>query len=58
MKNLSNLYLVRHDGTTGSYPSNDTALDYAAKDPERGVLRLEKKILKGTEYARWKIAYL
>lgn len=57
-QHLTALWIVRKNGTTDTYISNDSAPDLQHKNPARGIARLEKNILMGTESTKWEIAYL
>lgn len=59
MKNcLSRLFIVRKNGSTGNFPSNDNAHNLAEGNREAGVKKLESGVLMGSEENRWEIAYL
>jgi len=48
---LTNLFIVRKDGTTGTYPSNHN------RNSAKGIAKL-KNILTGKEKGNWEVAYL
>lgn len=57
-KYLTCLYVVRFNGTTGSYPSNDTAPALQHQKPDIGIKKLEAGVLEKSERGMWESAYL
>lgn len=57
-KHLTRLYVVRFDGSTGCYISNDNAHSLATGYKEGGIKKLEQNVLGGSENQKWEIAYL
>ena len=57
-KCLSRLFIVRRNGSTGNFPSNDNAHNIAESNRESGIKKLESGVLDGSEANRWEIAYL
>jgi len=49
---LTNLFIVRKDGSTGVYRSNYN------NNRDKGIKRLKANILEGKEKGKWEIAYL
>jgi hypothetical protein len=59
MKNhLTTLFIVRMDGTKGTFISNDAVPAIQHNQEERGVQKLESGVLDGSEKGKWLIAYV
>lgn len=57
-KYLSCLYIIRHNGSTGTFISNDNSGALLHGLPETGIKKLEHNVLNGSERGKWRKAYL